>query len=167
MGCAAEHRGFAKRVAGELFGDVTVHHAPISGGVISGEVVAELIDELPMLAALGPYTEQGVEIRDAGELRVKESDRIAVVAENLRRMGARGRRAAATGCASRGVRLGVCGGGDRSAWGSPDRYGVCGGGAGGGGADAYLRRRCAGISYLISSGCWRNWRRGREATALL
>ncbi len=36
----------------------------------------------------GPYTEQGVEIRDAGELRVKESDRIAVLAENLRRMGA-------------------------------------------------------------------------------
>jgi 3-phosphoshikimate 1-carboxyvinyltransferase len=42
-----------------------------------------------MLAALGPYTEQGVEIRDAAELRVKESDRIAVLAENLRRMGAR------------------------------------------------------------------------------
>jgi 3-phosphoshikimate 1-carboxyvinyltransferase len=41
-----------------------------------------------MLAALGPYTEQGVEIRDAWELRVKESDRIAVLAENLRRMGA-------------------------------------------------------------------------------
>ena len=41
-----------------------------------------------MLAALGPYTERGVEIRDARELRVKESDRIAVVAENLRRMGA-------------------------------------------------------------------------------
>ena len=42
-----------------------------------------------MLAALGPYTEQGVEIRDATELRIKESDRIAVMAENLRRMGAR------------------------------------------------------------------------------
>jgi 3-phosphoshikimate 1-carboxyvinyltransferase len=42
-----------------------------------------------MLAALGPYTEQGVEIREASELRIKESDRIAVLAENLRRMGAR------------------------------------------------------------------------------
>ena len=41
-----------------------------------------------MLAVLGPYTEQGVEIRDAAELRVKESDRIAVLADNLRRMGA-------------------------------------------------------------------------------
>jgi 3-phosphoshikimate 1-carboxyvinyltransferase len=74
--------------AGELVGDVTVRYAPLSGGVLSGEVVAQVIDELPMLAALGPYTEQGVEIRDAAELRVKESDRIAVVAENLRRMGA-------------------------------------------------------------------------------
>jgi 3-phosphoshikimate 1-carboxyvinyltransferase len=74
--------------AGELIGDVTVHHAPISGGVLAGPVVAQLIDELPMLAALGPYTKLGVEIRDAGELRVKESDRIAVVADNLRRMGA-------------------------------------------------------------------------------
>jgi 3-phosphoshikimate 1-carboxyvinyltransferase len=41
-----------------------------------------------MLAALGPYTEQGIEIRNARELRVKESDRIAALAENLRRMGA-------------------------------------------------------------------------------
>ena len=48
-----------------------------------------MIDELPMLAALGPYTEEGITVRDARELRVKESDRIAVLAENLRRMGAR------------------------------------------------------------------------------
>ena len=75
--------------AGELIGDVSVQHGPVSGGVISGGAVAQLIDELPMLAALGPYTELGVEIRDAGELRIKESDRIAVLAENLRRMGAR------------------------------------------------------------------------------
>jgi 3-phosphoshikimate 1-carboxyvinyltransferase len=74
--------------AGELVGDVTAEHAPLSGGVLSGARIAQLIDELPMLAALGPYTEQGVEIRDATELRVKESDRIAVMAENLRRMGA-------------------------------------------------------------------------------
>ena len=74
--------------AGELIGDVTVRHAPVSGGVLSGARIAQLIDELPMLAALAPYTENGVEIRDAGELRLKESDRIAVVAENLRRMGA-------------------------------------------------------------------------------
>lgn len=74
--------------SGEVMGDLAVRHAPLSGGVIEGEAVAQLIDELPMLAALGPYTEGGVEIRNAAELRVKESDRIAVLAENLRRMGA-------------------------------------------------------------------------------
>ncbi len=73
---------------GELVGDVNVHHASVKGGKISGSLTARLIDELPMLAALGPYTEEGIEIRDAKELRVKESDRVAVVAENLRRMGA-------------------------------------------------------------------------------
>jgi 3-phosphoshikimate 1-carboxyvinyltransferase len=57
--------------------------------MLEGELIAQLIDELPMLAALGPYTEKGVEIRDAAELRIKESDRIAVLADNLRRMGAR------------------------------------------------------------------------------
>ncbi len=73
---------------GELAGDVAVRHAPLSGGVIRGAMPSQMIDELPMLAALGPFTEQGIEIRDARELRVKESDRIAALAENLRRMGA-------------------------------------------------------------------------------
>ena len=75
--------------SGELIGDVSVRHADLSGGTLSGELIAQLIDELPMLAALGPYTEKGVELRDAAELRVKESDRIAVLADNLRRMGAK------------------------------------------------------------------------------
>ena len=73
---------------GELAGDVAVHHAPLSGGCISGTQAAEMIDELPMLAALGPFTEKGIEIRDAQELRVKESDRIATLAQGLREMGA-------------------------------------------------------------------------------
>jgi 3-phosphoshikimate 1-carboxyvinyltransferase len=77
-----------REAGGELIGDVAVRRAPVEGGEIAGGEVAQLIDELPMLAALGPYTEKGIEIRDAKELRVKESDRIAVVAENLRRMGA-------------------------------------------------------------------------------
>lgn len=55
---------------------------------IDGPIVANLIDEVPILAVFGTQTESGIEIRDAGELRVKESDRIAAVAENLRRMGA-------------------------------------------------------------------------------
>jgi len=73
---------------GELVGDIAVRHSPLEGGAISGAHVAEMIDELPMIAALGPYTEKGIEIRDAKELRVKESDRIAALAEGLRRMGA-------------------------------------------------------------------------------
>jgi 3-phosphoshikimate 1-carboxyvinyltransferase len=73
---------------GELVGDMAVKGATLKGGVIEGDQIALLIDELPMLAALGPYTENGIEIRDAQELRVKESDRIAALAENLRRMGA-------------------------------------------------------------------------------
>ncbi len=73
---------------GELVGDVAVRHSPLAGGAISGAQVAEMIDELPMLAALGPFTEQGIEIRDAQELRVKESDRIAALAAGLREMAA-------------------------------------------------------------------------------
>jgi 3-phosphoshikimate 1-carboxyvinyltransferase len=74
---------------GELIGDVSVRYAPLSGGTISGPQVAEMIDELPMLAALGPYTEHGIEIHDAKELRVKESDRIAALSEGLKAMGAK------------------------------------------------------------------------------
>jgi 3-phosphoshikimate 1-carboxyvinyltransferase len=55
---------------------------------ISGALAAQLIDELPVLAAIGPYTSGGIRIRDAKELRIKESDRIALVAKNLRAMGA-------------------------------------------------------------------------------
>jgi 3-phosphoshikimate 1-carboxyvinyltransferase len=74
---------------GELVGDVSVHHEPLKGGSIDGNSVAQLIDELPAIAVLGPYTEEGIEIRNAVELRIKESDRIAVLAENLRKMGAK------------------------------------------------------------------------------
>jgi 3-phosphoshikimate 1-carboxyvinyltransferase len=73
---------------GEIVGDLAVKGASLKGGVIEGQQIPLVIDELPMLAALGPYTEQGIEIRDAAELRVKETDRIAALAENLRRMGA-------------------------------------------------------------------------------
>ena len=73
---------------GEIIGDLAVKSASLKGGVIEGDVIPLVIDELPMLAALGPFTEEGIEIRNAGELRVKESDRIAALAENLRRMGA-------------------------------------------------------------------------------
>ncbi|HEX3663182.1 MAG TPA: 3-phosphoshikimate 1-carboxyvinyltransferase [Acidobacteriaceae bacterium] len=74
----------------ELVGTVQVN-APaqgLTGTAISGALSAQLIDELPVLAAIGPYTQNGIRIRDAKELRVKESDRIALVAANLRAMGA-------------------------------------------------------------------------------
>jgi 3-phosphoshikimate 1-carboxyvinyltransferase len=74
---------------GEVVGDLAIKGATLKGGIIKGETIALLIDELPMLAALGPFTEEGIEFRDAAELRVKESDRIAALAENLLRMGAR------------------------------------------------------------------------------
>jgi len=73
---------------GELIGDLSVKYSQLSGGSIAGQQVAEMIDELPMLAALGAYTEKGIEIHDAAELRVKESDRIATLAAGLRQMGA-------------------------------------------------------------------------------
>ncbi len=73
---------------GELLGDLHVESSQVRGGEIPPEVVLGLIDELPVLSVLGTQTEQGVSFHGASELRVKESDRIAVVAENLRRMGA-------------------------------------------------------------------------------
>jgi 3-phosphoshikimate 1-carboxyvinyltransferase len=73
---------------GELVGTVKVEHGKLGGITIEGSQSVALIDELPVLAAIGPYTREGVEIRDAKELRVKESDRISLVARNLRAMGA-------------------------------------------------------------------------------
>ncbi len=75
------------QVNGELVGDIRVSSAPIRGGIIEKETTAALIDELPVLAVLGAASENGLTIRDAGELRVKETDRIATVVENFRRMG--------------------------------------------------------------------------------
>jgi 3-phosphoshikimate 1-carboxyvinyltransferase len=74
---------------GEIIGDLAVKGSELKGGVIEGAQIPQVIDELPMLAALGPFTEEGIEIRNAEELRIKESDRIAVLVENLRRMGAK------------------------------------------------------------------------------
>jgi len=73
---------------GELIGTIQISGGSLRGAKISGALSASLIDELPVLAAIAPYTAEGIEIRDASELRVKESDRIAAVAKNLRAMGA-------------------------------------------------------------------------------
>jgi 3-phosphoshikimate 1-carboxyvinyltransferase len=74
---------------GEMVGTIQVNRGRALRGVdISGALAAQLIDELPVLAAIAPYTVNGMKIRDAKELRVKESDRIALVVKNMRAMGA-------------------------------------------------------------------------------
>ncbi len=74
---------------GEMVGTIQVNRGKVFRGMeIAGALAAQLIDELPVLAAIAPYSEGGVRIRDAKELRVKESDRIALVVKNLRAMGA-------------------------------------------------------------------------------
>jgi len=74
---------------GELSGELVVTASRVRGGVIETETTAALIDEIPVLAVLGAASDEGLIIRDAGELRIKETDRIATIAENLRRMGVR------------------------------------------------------------------------------
>ena len=77
-----------EEVHGELVGTLQVEGGRLKGATLAAADTAALIDEIPVLAAIAPYTEQGIEIRDAKELRVKESDRIASIAINLRAMGA-------------------------------------------------------------------------------
>jgi 3-phosphoshikimate 1-carboxyvinyltransferase len=63
-------------------------HSELRGGTIEGALTAALIDEIPVLAVLGAATEAGPDVvKDAAELRVKETDRIRTVVENLRRAG--------------------------------------------------------------------------------
>ena len=73
---------------GELVGTIEARGAAWKGAVLAAADTAALIDEIPVLAAVAPYSEGGLEVRDAKELRVKESDRIAALAINLRKMGA-------------------------------------------------------------------------------
>ena len=72
---------------GELVGDLRVRKSRIRGGTIEKARTAALIDEIPVLAVLGAASEEGLVVRDAAELRLKETDRIATIAENFRRMG--------------------------------------------------------------------------------
>jgi len=73
--------------SGEVIGDILIEHSCWRGGVLEKSMTAALIDEIPVLAVLGAVSEEGLIVRDAAELRVKETDRIATVAENLKRMG--------------------------------------------------------------------------------
>lgn len=73
---------------GEPVADLLVRSGALHGTVIGGEIIPSLIDELPMLAVIAAFAEGTTVIKDAAELRVKESDRIEVMVDNLKRMGA-------------------------------------------------------------------------------
>jgi 3-phosphoshikimate 1-carboxyvinyltransferase len=76
-----------EQINGELVGNLHIRGGPVRGGTIEQGLTAALIDELPVLAVLGARSEEGLLVRDAAELRIKETDRIEAVAENLGRMG--------------------------------------------------------------------------------
>lgn len=74
-------------VSGEPVADILVKTSNLHGITIGGELIPALIDEIPVIAIMAAFAEGITTIQDAQELKVKESDRIAVVAENLRAMG--------------------------------------------------------------------------------
>lgn len=86
IGCKVTIDG-RQSVSGELRGTVTVEGGPLKSRKIGADRTVELIDEIPIVAVLAAFAEGTTVIRDAGELRVKESDRLAALADNLGRMG--------------------------------------------------------------------------------
>jgi len=76
-----------RQVAGEPVADVVVRSSELRGTVVKGEMIARLIDEVPVLAVAAACARGTTEIRDAQELRVKESDRVATVVSQLARLG--------------------------------------------------------------------------------
>ncbi len=87
MGAEIEVREF-HREGNEPVADLTVRAAGLRGAEIGGETVVRMIDEFPILAVAATQAAGTTVVRDAGELRVKETDRIAAVVEELRRLGA-------------------------------------------------------------------------------
>ena len=77
-----------RTVAGEPVADLRVKYSPLKACEISGEIIPRLIDEIPVLAVAANFAKGTTVIKDAAELRVKESDRLAVMATELGKMGA-------------------------------------------------------------------------------
>jgi 3-phosphoshikimate 1-carboxyvinyltransferase len=75
--------------AGEPLADIVIESSELKGIEVGGDIIPRLIDEIPILAVAGCVAKGKTVIRDAGELRVKESDRIATVASELSRLGAK------------------------------------------------------------------------------
>ena len=73
---------------GEPVADLLIRSSQLHGTTVEGSIIPTLIDEIPMIAVMDAFAEGTTVIRDAAELKVKESDRIAVVTEGLRRLGA-------------------------------------------------------------------------------
>ncbi len=78
-----------REVAGEPVGDLRVTHGPLQAFTIGAELIPRLVDEIPVLAVAACYAEGISRVRGAEELRVKETDRLAVMARQLGAMGAR------------------------------------------------------------------------------
>jgi 3-phosphoshikimate 1-carboxyvinyltransferase len=76
-----------EQVNGEIVGNLQIKTSKVRGGVIEGATTAAVIDEIPILSILGAVSEEGLVVRDAAELRVKETDRIEAIALNLRQSG--------------------------------------------------------------------------------
>ncbi len=74
--------------SGEPVADLLVRSSSLHGTVVEGDIIPTLIDEIPVIAVLAAFADGKTVIRDAAELKVKESDRIATVVDNLSRMGA-------------------------------------------------------------------------------
>ncbi len=77
-----------REVAGEPVADLRVRSSKLKGCTIEGDIIPRLIDEIPILAVAAVFAEGTTVIKDAAELRVKESDRITVMADQLNAMGA-------------------------------------------------------------------------------
>jgi 3-phosphoshikimate 1-carboxyvinyltransferase len=88
MGARVEIERTSAPTDPEVYGNVTVYGAELKGTEVGGAEIPNLIDELPLVAVLGALAKGRTVIRDAGELRVKESDRVAVMVENLTNLGA-------------------------------------------------------------------------------
>lgn len=75
-------------LSGEEVADLTVSSSSLHGCTIEGDLIPRLIDEIPVIACMAAFADGDTEIKDASELRVKESDRIKSICENLLAMGA-------------------------------------------------------------------------------
>lgn len=78
-----------KNISSEPVGDIIVKHSPLKGTIIEGDIIPKLIDEIPILALAASLAQGRTIIRDAGELKAKESNRLTAISTELKKMGAK------------------------------------------------------------------------------